>query len=193
MAPGSTPLTMLYLCYDGDTTPRCRPRPPVRGLVTATRAMDDTSGSYATSRTAYDPWGNPTATTDPNGGTWSTTFDAQNHIYPVMECNPLRRCTRLARWDRTAEAPTVVADRNGAITRYAFDALGRLASATSASGGTTAATYSESSSSGAIEHDRTVVHGTVLWSNSYTDGLGDTTGRRAPPSSRTRDRHEDPI
>ena len=41
----------------------------------------------------YDQWGNLTRTTDPNGNTTITYYDATHHLYPVQVCNALNQCT----------------------------------------------------------------------------------------------------
>jgi|GEM_PF-5146655 len=77
-------------------------RPPTQGALTAVDRWAGNRGgtldncydpNFDITTYGYDQWGNLTRTTDPNGNTTITYYDATHHLYPVQVCNALNQCT----------------------------------------------------------------------------------------------------
>jgi len=102
-----------------------------RGNLTRKEAWLDTEGRYVpVERIRRDSWGNVTALLDAEGGRREIAYDSEGHSLPVAE----RVFTGDGVIDFKVEYETVFGrvssftDPNGSVTRFDYDALGRIVS-----------------------------------------------------------------
>jgi YD repeat-containing protein len=126
---GFVPLTAKHFLYDNLTTPAR----VTQGNVTLIRTTLDTDPGDADDPRVwmtYDPYGNVLTTKDPNGTTSESYYENGDlhGLYPdkeeAIQGSALHQVTQ--DWDIVVGKRTRVTDSNGATTRYAYDALGRL-------------------------------------------------------------------
>lgn len=167
-------LLQAEYCYDGVL---CGHRATGRGLLTAERRFDDTSGSFVTVRgLGYDAGGNLTALTDANNATTTIDYEKTLALYPEVVRDVMGHATRLE-WDLVLGEPTAVIDPNAVLLdARKYDALGRVVSIQTADHGLTTFDY-RSWGLPTQSVFTTVADGSPsgLWSEARFDGLGRTT------------------
>jgi len=133
------------------------------------------TGGYVTTTAAYDPFGNVVSTTDERGSTDTTVYDGTFHAFPVRECDALNHClTR--NWDTVLGVESDSTDANNAVTRHAYDPLGRLTQTTDPAGNTTTWQFFDIGDPGRQRVRETLPDGSPdgLWTEEFYDGLGRT-------------------
>jgi len=136
LTAGSLLLQVQY-SYDGASSYTVA---PTLGNRTAQRQWNNATGGFVTTQFRYDAYGNRTSTTDPLGNKSTTAHDGTYHVYPTSECDALAHC-EMTSWDTTLGVKVKSTDANGAITKTAYDPLGRVVSVTSPLGAKTTTAY----------------------------------------------------
>ncbi|ACL02564.1 YD repeat protein [Desulfatibacillum aliphaticivorans] len=142
----------------------------VYGNVTDVEYWLDGGTSPSVSYT-YDAYGNQLTFTDAITNTWTTTYDAVAHAYPVTTQNPLGHTTSKT-WDQGFGAPLTSTDANNYTTAFTYDAFGRLEQTDTPDGGTTEIVYTDTTCPRTV---LTRVYDTAtsyIASTDYIDGLG---------------------
>ncbi|WP_436845726.1 polymorphic toxin-type HINT domain-containing protein [Streptomyces shenzhenensis] len=102
---------------------------PTRGLVTLRTENDATGASYSFEvRTTYDPLGRVRTVTAPGTGTTETQYIPGDEGGPVTQAKSIntKGHTTTTTYDPGRALALTVSDPNGRVTRYEYDALGRL-------------------------------------------------------------------
>jgi len=171
---------------DGGTTTITNPNGGVKieryvsgELVQLTRGAG-TSDQAVTTYT-YDPSTlGRTSVTDPNGQTWSYTYDASGNLTSVTD--PLSETTTTTY--NNLDEPTSVTTPLGETTTYTYDTHGNLLSSTDPLGGTTSYTYGVSGLPGLVGSVTTPDGNTTTYTY---DAYGDLDSQTTHPSASTAD------
>ncbi len=122
---GPTKYEFKQFYYDGrNTVPGSLPAANPKGLLTKAETIETDSGETIAALKDYDEYGNVTKQTDAKGNSSYTRYYSGG-IYPKETENALGHKTQTD-YDFTLGIPTKMTDPNGAVTQYAYDALGRL-------------------------------------------------------------------
>jgi RHS repeat-associated protein len=177
---GAGALTLLHLeefIYDGNTAAD----EPVGALgeVRTVRHWDSTIQDFLASNIEYDSTGLVTRTVDPQGLWVETFYDQGHHAFPERSCSDLG-CVA-SEWDARFGVETQRTDLDNLLTRYEYDAHGRLVTTTTPDGGsTTTRILAHGTVSGVATNLRQRARvevkddsaDGVLWTETLLDGFG---------------------
>jgi RHS repeat-associated protein len=146
---------------------------PTAGVLTKKERWNDVLGAYETHSFGYDSWGNMTSMTDPLGRFATKEYDATYHVYTTATVNPLGHRMSTG-YDYVLGLPTSRTDANGAVTTYAYDAVGRVTLETGPDGSQQKHQYFNYGLGASSQFNRTSVltpGGAWVYDDVYFDGL----------------------
>ncbi|MFC7758948.1 hypothetical protein ACFQY4_13865 [Catellatospora bangladeshensis] len=123
--------TRTYYDQPGSSTPSLT-RIPLNGDVTRVEQVRDYTGTnpnwITTMDAAHDPWGRPTAVTDGNGRTTTTTYSQTLGLTTATTVTPPTGSAFAidTALDPAFGVPLTVTDANDKVTTAQYDSLGRL-------------------------------------------------------------------
>lgn len=171
--------------YDGDlatgdctATPTGNQQPTKGNLTRVVRWLNSTPASFVESRTAYDAYGNPVSSRDPNGNVTTIGFDA-SYTFPTSSTNAKSQ-TATSTFYGVGTAtdkglygqPRTVTDPNSSTATFEYDLFGRKTKEIQPGGFWSQTAYNSFGTVGS-QHTRSD-NQLGLWSAAYFDGLGRT-------------------
>ena len=153
--------------------------PDKGNLTRVSRWLNSIPESYVETTTAYDLYGNPKCSRDPNGNVSATAFDGTYQTFPASITNAKGHSTSYSYYGVGIAADKgrygqlkSITDPNSAVTSFEYDAFGRKTKESQPDGFWTQTSYSLLGTVGS-QHIST---GNQLGmsSDSYFDGLGRT-------------------